>query len=89
MKVIKKYEILLEQNAEKDLRKLQKKIFNQIIEKVKLLSENPRPDGVKKLVNVSNFWRIRIGSFRVIYEINDTAKIIKVYKIKHRKDVYK
>ena len=89
MKVIKKYEILLEQSAEKDLRKLPKNIFYQIIAKIKLLSENPRPDGVKKLINLSNYWRIRIGSFRVIYEINDPEKFIKVYKIKHRKDVYK
>lgn len=89
MKVIKKYEILLEQNAEKDLKKLQKIIFTQIITKIKALSTDPRPTGVKKLVNVSNFWRIRIGSYRVVYEINDSEKIIKIYRIKHRKDVYK
>ncbi len=58
------YEILLERNAEKDLRKLPKNVFKQIITKIKLLADTPRPKGTKKLMDSSSFWRIRIGSYR-------------------------
>ena len=83
------YEVLLERNAEKDLRKLPKNVFKQIITKIKLLANIPRPKGTKKLMDYNNFWRIRVGSYRVIYEIIDSSEIIRIYKIKHRKDVYK
>jgi mRNA interferase RelE/StbE len=83
------FEILIEHSAEKDLRKLPSESINTIIQKIKLLKENPRPSGSKKIVVLENFWRVRIGQYRVLYEINDSEKIIKVYKIKHRKDIYR
>ncbi len=83
------YEVLLERNAEKDLRKLPKNVFKQLITKIKLLADTPRPKGAKKLIDSKDFWRIRMGSYRIIYEINDSSETIRIYKIKHRKDVYK
>lgn len=83
------YDVLLERNAEKDLRKQPKKVFKQIILQIKLLADVPRPKYTKKLIDYNNFWRIRIGSYRVIYEIIDSSETIRIYKIKHRKDVYK
>jgi mRNA interferase RelE/StbE len=48
----------------------------------------PRPPGCKKLVGGDKEWRIRIGDYRVVYEIDDAAKTVDVTRIAHRRDVY-
>ncbi len=53
------------------------------------LASQPRPTGAKKLVAELNLWRIRVGSYRVIYQIEDDQLLILVVKIGHRKDVYR
>jgi len=83
------YNIYLEAEAEKDLRKLPSFLFSSVIAKIKELSNNPRPGNCRKLKSTENFWRLRIGDYRVIYEIIDSSKRINIYKIRHRKDVYR
>ncbi len=53
-----------------------------------MLAENPRPFGCKKLTG-RNAWRIRIGRYRAIYEINDKDKSVLVVTLGHRKDIYR
>jgi mRNA interferase RelE/StbE len=53
------------------------------------LANQPRPTGARKLVAELNLWRIRVGSYRVIYQIEDDRLLILVVKIGHRKDVYR
>lgn len=81
------YKIVLSKKAQKQLDKLSDTIAFPIIDQIKLLSANPRPNGVKKLKDREGY-RIRIGNFRVIYEIIDSLLIIDVITIAHRKDVY-
>lgn len=83
------YEVLLERAAEKDLKKLPRNYFDEIISKIKNLSAQPRPRDSKKLTGSQNDWRIRIGSYRVLYEIDEAHKQIKIMKIRHRKDAYR
>ena len=83
------YEIYLESSAEKDLRKIPAAHFNTVITRIKALADNPCPTGIRKLKDSNNFWRIRIGNYRVVYEIIDSSKTINIYKIKHRKDAYR
>lgn len=83
------YEIYLGLSAEKDLKSLPDKQTKIIIPKIKALSAQPYPRGVKKLKGSVNFWRIRFGSFRLIYEVDQSSKRINIYRIKHRKNVYK
>lgn len=52
------------------------------------LASAPRPSGCKKLKGGDNEWRIRIGDYRVVYEIDDTAKTVDVTRIAHRREVY-
>jgi len=52
------------------------------------LATGPRPHGCKKLKGGANEWRIRIGDYRVIYEIDDAAKTVDVTRIAHRREVY-
>ncbi|MBU2508510.1 MAG: type II toxin-antitoxin system RelE/ParE family toxin [Bacteroidetes bacterium] len=83
------YNLYLEHRAEKDIRKLPSIHLPTIISKIKNLSENPKPKGCKKLVQSKDYWRIRVGNYRIIYDIVESSKIIRIYKIQHRKDVYK
>lgn len=52
------------------------------------MAENPRPSGVVKLENTDNQYRIRVGNYRVLYEIQDDVLIVKVVRVGHRRDVY-
>ena len=83
------YEVLLERRAERDLKKLPGKVFHRIIPRLKALSDNPKPSGCRKITGSKSDWRIRIGDYRVIYEIDERAKTVKVMRVRHRKDAYR
>jgi mRNA interferase RelE/StbE len=83
------YEVYLEAAAERDLRKLSKEIFHRIIPRIQALAENPRPQGCRKLAGSDSDWRIRIGDYRVIYEIDDVGKAVRVFRIRHRREAYR
>jgi mRNA interferase RelE/StbE len=53
------------------------------------LSHDPRPPGCKKLKAETQLWRIRVGEYRVVYTINDTARVVTVVKVGHRREVYR
>ena len=72
----------------KDLKKINKKDVIKIISEIQNLAKNPRPTSCKKLTN-EELYRIRIGNYRVIYEIFDERLIVHIVKVGHRKDVYK
>lgn len=82
------YKVLIEKRAEKDLKALDKYAEEKIIERILLLKQNPRPTGSKKLSGSLGAWRIRFSDYRIIYEINDASREIKVYRIKHRSKAY-
>jgi len=83
------HEVLLERTAERDLKGLSRVVYDRIVPHLKALSQNPRPTGCKKIAGSRSDWRIRIGDHRVIYEINDRAKVVKVMRIRHRREVYR
>ena len=83
------YQIRVEKGAERDLKHLSADLFKQIIDHIQTLRQNPRPAGCRKIVGSQNDWRIRVGTYRVIYEILDKGKIVRIYREKHRKDVYR
>lgn len=82
------YTIEFKRSAIKELRKLPRKEVVRITELIKLLSDNPRPDGCKKLKGYENLWRIRSGNYRVIYSIEDRILIVEILEIVNRKDAY-
>jgi mRNA interferase RelE/StbE len=82
------YNVLLERSAERDLKKMQSEDFARVISSIRALANNPKPPGCRKIVGSKYDWRIRVGSFRVIYEIQEKEKSVKIMRIRHRKDVY-
>jgi mRNA interferase RelE/StbE len=82
------YKILISNRAIKDLQKLDNNIYLKISDKIISLENNPRPIGSIKLTDDEGY-RIRIRTFRILYKINDNQKKVIIYKISHRKDVYR
>jgi mRNA interferase RelE/StbE len=83
------YEVLIERTAERDLKSLPTTLFGRIVPRIKALAENPRPYGCHKLAGSKNDWRIRIGDYRVVYEIDNARKRVRIFRIKHRREVYR
>ena len=85
-----RYQVLFTKKVAKAIRQLNKKDISRIIEKAESLGNDPRPEGSKKLKGAQNdYWRIRVGSYRIIYLIKDEVKIVKITKVGHRKDIYR
>ena len=83
------YQIELSPRAWRDFKKLPAQIRKRIESHIDALAPDPRPHGVVKLSGEENLWRIRIGAYRVIYEIHDDRLIVLVVKIAARKEVYR
>ena len=83
-----KYQLKIKKSAEKELATLPTETIIVIKNLVLELSDNPFPSGYKKLKGFKNLYRIRSGSYRIIYSIQHNELIIEVLKIAHRKDAY-
>lgn len=81
------YIIVLSKKAKKQLDKLPNKIAESVFVAISSLEKNPRPIGCKKL-NGRDGYRIRIGNYRVIYDVIDNELIVDVVTLGHRKDIY-
>ena len=82
------YKINIKPSALKDLDSLPDKEVRKITDLIFKLKEMPRPVGIQKLTDAEGY-RIRSGNYRILFEINDKNKVISVYRIKHRKDIYR
>jgi mRNA interferase RelE/StbE len=83
------YSIVFARSARKELEKLPPQYHIRILEKIGALASAPRPTGSIKLKGDESLWRIRIGDYRVIYEIDDLRRVVDIAVIRHRKDVYR
>jgi len=82
------YSIQILRRAQKELAQLPKQEYERVKTSVQNLSQEPRPQGCKKLTGREG-WRIRVGDYRVIYEIDDSQQRLTILHIGHRRDVYK
>ena len=83
------YLVLLERAAEKDLARMAPEIHDRVITAIQALAKNPRPPGCRKLTGSKHDWRIRVGDYRVIYKIADEIRIVRVNRVRHRREVYR
>jgi len=83
------YEIQWKHSVEKDLKKIGPKEASRIIEAVHSLANNPFPPQVRKLRTTERLYRIRVGDYRIIYEVDKELKIVTIYYVRHRKDAYR
>ena len=83
------YRVLLERAVEKELVHLSSDIHDRVIAAIQALATNPRPSGCRKLAGRTNDWRIRVGDYRVVYDIADEIRAVRVNRVRHRREVYR
>ncbi|MFT4305482.1 MAG: type II toxin-antitoxin system RelE/ParE family toxin [Microbacterium sp.] len=74
--------------AARQVKKLPRPARDRVLEAITNLQDDPRPHGAKKLVGEQSAWRIRIGDYRVIYDVLDDELIVTVVGAGHRREVY-
>jgi mRNA interferase RelE/StbE len=82
------YQLIIKPSAEKQAAKLPAQTRLRITDALDGLKENPRPRGCVKLKGEGDFWRVRVGDYRVVYTIEDDKLVVLVVRVAHRKDVY-
>ena len=76
-------------SAERDLQKLPSRDWKRIRDKIDSLAANPRPHGAQKLHGTNHGYRVRTGVYRILYRIDDDRRLVTVYVVGRRKDVYR
>jgi mRNA interferase RelE/StbE len=84
-----RYRIELKSSAAAELAKIPKNRRQRIADRINALANEPHPPGSKKLEGEANAYRIRVGDYRILYQVQDDLLLILVIRIAHRKDVYR
>ncbi|MEQ1858652.1 MAG: type II toxin-antitoxin system RelE/ParE family toxin [Chthoniobacteraceae bacterium] len=83
------FEIRWRSSTKKDLRSLPRQEVARVVSAVGELAANPLPHGSQKLSGSERTYRVRVGDYRVIYEVLADSRIVEIQRVKHRKDVYR
>jgi mRNA interferase RelE/StbE len=82
------YRLVLSGSVEHDVRRIGKKNLERLMEVIASLAHNPFPRGCKKLKASQSGYRVRVGDYRIIYEVDTEERIVIVFHVRHRKDSY-
>jgi mRNA interferase RelE/StbE len=82
------YSVWVLRRAQKELARLPKDSYSQVRDRIRALADDPRPRGCRKLTGREG-WRLRVGTYRVLYEIDDEGDKVTVLHVGHRRDVYR
>jgi len=84
-----RYKVLLRPAARRDLDRMERRVCERLLRAILALGTEPRPRGARKLVGGKKEWRLRVGVWRVLYEIDDEEKVVRIFRVRHRRDVYR
>ena len=82
------YDVSLTSRARREIRRLDRQVLARISDAIDKLADNPRPAGSLKVKNREGLWRIRVGDWRIGYEIDDVTRVVTVITIGHRSHFY-
>ncbi len=82
------YRVLLSLRGRRETRRLDRQIMARIAKAIDSLAENPRPPGCLKVKTKEGYWRIRVGDWRIGYEIDDEKREVTIITIGHRREFY-
>lgn len=86
---MERYSLEIKRSAVRELERLPtKKDRRRVVDRISRLAEDPRPQGSEKLAADTRY-RVRQGPYRSVYEVDDAARVVRVVKIGHRRDVYR
>lgn len=83
------YRVELTPRAKRDLKSLASQIQSRLQPHIDALAENPRPHGVEKLAGEDDIYRIRVGAYRILYQIQDRILLVLVVRIAPRREAYR
>lgn len=83
------YRVELRSHALRDLRRLPDGVRALLAERIDALALNPRPAGVEKLSGGERLYRVRMGDYRIVYEIQDSVLVVLVVRVGHRREIYR
>src|SRR4030095_5222888 len=84
------YSVLSKTSAAKELEAVEPRALRlRVVSRIQALAETPRPRGSQKLAGDQERYRIRQGAYRVVYSVNDEARVVEIVKIGHRREVYR
>lgn len=83
------YTVELSNRAKRDLAALSPQVQTRIVKALRKLEANPRPAGIEKLKGEDNAYRLRVGDYRVLYEVHDKILLVLVVRVGHRREVYR
>ncbi len=82
------YAITFARSARKELESFDAPIVKRVVPKIEMLAKEPRPTGCRKLEGEKNLWRIRVGTYRIVYAIYDDDRRVDVVVVRHRSKAY-
>ena len=85
---MRSYVVRFVRSARKELETLDDVSLGQVFSRIEALADEPRPRGCRKLSGSRDLWRIRIGRFRVVYQVDDENRAVEIRAVGDRKDVY-
>jgi mRNA interferase RelE/StbE len=83
------FEIVFQLSVHKDLRRLPKTSVARVMSRIEGLATDPLPLGVVKLSDTGRLYRIRVGDYRIVYELDADARRVTIHYVRHRRDVYR
>ena len=86
---MKPYQIKFQPSVEKDLRKLSSENCDRLLSRIEELANEPLPVQAIKLKGTEGLYRVRVGDYRIIYEVDAFAKNILIHYVRHRREVYR
>ena len=86
---MERYSLRFKTSVEKDLRRLPAKSRGRCLERIAELRLTPRPAGARRVIGGERTYRLRVGVHRVIYQVDDVARVVTIVYVRHRKDAYR
>ena len=83
------YAVTLSPHAQRQLHTFDKQLPDRLLLRIGKLKDEPRPSGTKKLTGEEKAYRIRVGDYRILYDVDDQTRTVVINKIGHRRDVYR
>ncbi|MBI4661324.1 MAG: type II toxin-antitoxin system RelE/ParE family toxin [Verrucomicrobia bacterium] len=83
------YRVEFRGSAERELRRIDPLMVPRIMEAIRGLAEEPRPSGTRKLAGSEQTFRIRVGDYRVVYTVDDEARMVSIDRVRHRREAYR
>ena len=83
------YKVEWKRSALRELKRLDRQVVSRVVAAVESLASDPYPPGVRKLQGAEHTFRIRVGNYRVVYEVSELRLVVHIMRVRHRRDVYR